>query len=425
MHCEVQFANIFYQIYLRETMDLAVEKELKAQLSYIKKGVTEIVPEEEFIARLRQSLMENRPLRVKCGIDPTSPDVHLGHTVPFRKMRHFQDLGHVGVVIIGDYTAGIGDPSGKNESRPPLSEDQIKLNSKRYMDQMYKIVDPESTEVCFQSEWFAQASLKDILVWASQTTVAKLLSHETFRDRLENNFSLGLHELLYPVLQGIDSVFIKADVELGGTDQKFNVLMGRDYQKARRQNPQAAILLPIITGTCGTQKMSKSLGNTIGIDDEPFDKFGKVMSIPDKLMLEYFELLTNTSLEEISRFRAGLKEGDLHPNNLKKDLATLIVADFHGDEEAQKMRQQFENVFKRKKLPDVLDEYQYTRGDKLVNVLCDSGLLESRGEVRRMIRQKGIGIVDGEKISDEGMVLDETHSGVILKVGKRKFLKLI
>ena len=212
-------------------MDPALEKEVQRQLDYLKKGVSEITPEDEFVAMLRESIKTGVPLRVKCGIDPTSPDVHLGHTVPFRKMRHFQNLGHVGMVIIGDFTASIGDPSGKNESRPPLSEDQIKLNSQQYMDQMYKILDKERTEVSFQSEWFEDVGLKDVIKWASQTTVAKLLSHETFRIRLEKNMPLSLHELFYPVLQGIDSVYVKADVELGGTDQKFNVLMGRDFQK--------------------------------------------------------------------------------------------------------------------------------------------------------------------------------------------------
>jgi tyrosyl-tRNA synthetase len=406
-------------------MDPLLEKEVQRQLDYLKKGVSEITPEDEFVAMLRESIKTGVPLRVKCGIDPTSPDVHLGHTVPFRKMRHFQNMGHVGMVIIGDYTASIGDPSGKNESRPPLSEDQIKLNSEQYMDQMYKILDKERTEVSFQSEWFEEVSLKDVIKWASQTTVAKLLSHETFRIRLEKNLPLSLHELFYPVLQGIDSVYVKADVELGGTDQKFNVLMGRDFQKLEGLRPQVAMLLPIITGTCGTQKMSKSLGNYIGILDEPFDKFGKVMSVPDVLMLEYYELLTETPLEKVSEMRSGIKDGSLHPNELKKNLGTLIVDDFHDPGTGEQMRLQFENVFKKKRLPDDLPEFEFNRDDQLVNILVAAGLLSSKGEVRRMVKQNAVSIVDGDKVTDAELILDESFVGKVIKVGKRKFVKLI
>jgi len=418
----IRYIGIFIS---RGTMDPALEKEVQRQLEYLKKGVFEITPEDEFVAMLRESIKTGVPLRVKCGIDPTSPDVHLGHTVPFRKMRHFQNLGHIGMVIIGDYTASIGDPSGKNESRPPLSEDQIKLNSEQYMDQMYMILDKERTEVNFQSEWFEEISLKDVIKWASQTTVAKLLSHETFRMRLDKNLPLSLHELFYPVLQGIDSVYVKADVELGGTDQKFNVLMGRDYQKAQGQRPQVAMLLPIITGTCGTQKMGKSLGNYIGILDEPFDKFGKVMSIPDDLMLEYYELLSETTLEKIAEIREGIKNNSLHPNELKKNLAILVVNDFHEPGTGEAMREQFENVFKKKKLPDDLAEFEFDRGEQLVNVLFSSGLLTSKGEVRRMVKQNAVSIVDGDKITDAEMILDDSFAGKVIKVGKRKFIKLI
>ncbi|RLA63060.1 MAG: tyrosine--tRNA ligase [Epsilonproteobacteria bacterium] len=406
-------------------MDPALEKEVQKQLEYLKKGVSEITPEDEFVAMLRKSIDSGVPLRVKCGIDPTSPDVHLGHTVPFRKMRHFQNMGHIGTVIIGDYTASIGDPSGKNESRPPLSEDQIKLNSQQYMDQMYMILDKERTEVSFQSEWFEEVSLKDVIRWASQTTVAKLLSHETFRIRLEKNLPLSLHELFYPVLQGIDSVYVKADVELGGTDQKFNVLMGRDFQKLEGLKPQVAMLLPIITGTCGSQKMSKSLGNYIGILDEPFDKFGKVMSIPDEQMCEYYELLTETPLEKVSELRAGLKDHTLHPNELKKNLASMIVDDFHDLGTGQAMREQFENVFKKKKLPDDIPEFAFQRGTQLVDILFSSGLLSSKGEVRRMVKQNAVSIVDGDKITNAEVLLDDSYAGKVIKVGKRKFLKLI
>ncbi len=401
----------------------SLEKEVQRQLAYLKRGVSEIIPEEDFTAMLRDSIKNNKPLRVKCGIDPTSPDVHLGHTVPFRKMRHFQNLGHIGVVIIGDYTASIGDPTGKNESRPPLSKEIIDQNAKRYMEQMYTILLKEKTEVCFQSEWFSKVTLRDVIKWTSQTTVAKLLSHETFKNRLEEGHSLSLNEMFYPVLQGIDSVYVKADVELGGTDQKFNVLMGRDYQKLENQRPQCAMLLPIITGTCGTQKMSKSLGNYIGILDEPFDKFGKVMSIPDSLMMEYFQLLTEIPLSEIDKISVGLKDNSLHPNEVKKNLAAAIVDFFHPGLGPQ-MRSQFENVFKNKQVPDEVEEYIFKRGETLSTILAESGAVPSKGEAKRLVKQNAVSLVDGDKFTSPELPIDEEFAGKIIKVGKRKFIKL-
>ena len=339
------------------------------------------------------------------------------------KMRQFQDLGHTGVVIIGDYTASIGDPTGKNESRPALDEKTIKKNSEKYMEQMYTVLDESKTEIRYQSEWFYDTTLKDLLIWASQTTVAKLLSHETFHERLEGGHSLSLHELFYPVLQGIDSVFINADVELGGTDQRFNVLMGRDYQRIRHMRPQIAMLLPIVTGTCGAQKMSKSLGNSIGVLDDPFEKFGKVMSIPDKLMLEYYEFLTRVGPGEFEQIKAEVEAS--HPNDAKKKLAQKIVAEFHGEETAKKMREQFENVFKNKKKPDEVPEYTFSEGEPLVDALVNSSLLKSKKEARRMIDQKAVSIVDGEKIEDAQMTLSKKIKGSVIKVGKRKFLKIL
>lgn len=408
-----------------QTLDPAVEKEVQRQLNYLKFGVTEITPEDEFVKMLRHSISTNTPLRVKCGIDPTGADVHLGHLVPYRKMRQFQDLGHVGVVIIGDYTASIGDPSGKNESRPALDPDTIKLNARKYMEQVYTVVDPDKTEVCHQTEWFEEVTLRDVLSWAGQTTAAKLLSHDTFRDRLDKGFSLGLHELFYPVLQGMDSVYVKADVELGGSDQRFNVLMGRDYQKNRGQRPQVAMLLPIITGTCGTQKMSKSLNNYIGILDEPFDKFGKVMSIPDNLMIEWYQYLTDIGEVEFQKLKKNIEDGSYHPNEAKKELASKIVGFFHGEQVGKEMRGQFENVFKKKELPDEIQEFSFIDGDMLVSVLETAGVLGSKGEGRRLIKQKAIGIADGDKIEDTELKLDASFKGKVIKVGKRKFLKLI
>lgn len=407
-----------------ESLDPIVEKEVQRQLGILRFGTSEITPEDEFVKMLRKSITENKPLRVKCGIDPTGSDIHLGHLVPYRKMRQFQDLGHLGVVIIGDYTASIGDPTGKNESRVALSEQDVKQNAKSYMEQVYTVVNPDKTEVSYQSEWFSDASLRDVISWAGQTTVAKLLSHDTFSKRLDEGNALSLHELFYPVLQGVDSVFVQADVELGGSDQKFNVLMGRDYQRNAGQRPQVAMLLPIVTGTCGTQKMSKSLNNYIGIKDEPFDKFGKIMSIPDNLMGEYYKYLTDTTPVRVSEIEDGLKNGSLHPNEIKKELAMSIVAFFHGNDVSVEMREKFENVFKKGGVPEDAPVLEFNRGATLLDIIAESGLLPSKKEARRMISQNAIGLVDGEKLSNFEMILDESFSGKVIKIGKRKFLKL-
>lgn len=409
---------------LREKYSDQIVGEAMSQFEKLRFGVSEITPETELLEMLAHSLHANKPLRVKCGIDPTGSDIHLGHLVPFRKMRQFQDLGHIGVVIIGDYTASIGDPTGRNEARTSLDADTVAINARTYMDQVYTVVDRSKTEVCFQSEWFNSVTLRDVITWCGQTTVAKLLSHETFSERLESGHSLSLHEMFYPVLQGIDSVYVKADVELGGSDQKFNVLMGRDYQKARNLRPQVAVLLPIITGTCGTKKMSKSLNNYIGINDEPFDKFGKIMSIPDRLMGDYFKYLTSISPQEFEQIMAGLEKGALHPNETKKDLAQRIVTFFHGEAIGKEMRAQFEAVFKRGEVPEDTPEYKLTADNLILNVLVSQGLVDSKKEARRLLQQNAIGFVDGDKITDESFSFSQAHSGLVLKVGKRKFLRI-
>ncbi len=409
---------------MEEILDPQVEQEVIRQFKLLSFGVSEITPEDEFKGMLRRSIATKTPLRVKCGIDPTGSDVHLGHTVPYRKMRQFQELGHIGVVIIGDFTAQIGDPTGKNESRQALSREDVDENAKKYLEQVFQIVDKDKTEVHFQSKWFDDASLKDVISWASQTTVAKLISHDTFKKRLEEGSTLSLHELFYPMLQGYDSVCVKADVELGGSDQKFNVLMGRDYQKVNKQRPQVAMLLPIITGTCGTQKMSKSLNNYIGILDEPFDKFGKVMSISDDVMVEYYKYVAQLSEEEFSKIEQELKSGNMHPNIAKKDLAQRVVAFFHGDECGAEMRAKFEAVFAKGKIPDDAPEYKLC-GETLVTLLVNSKLFKSAGEVRRLLKQNAVGLVDGEKLTDMELILDDTFKGKTLKVGKRKFIKLV
>jgi tyrosyl-tRNA synthetase len=400
------------------------QKEWERQKSLLKFGVHEITPEPEFDEMLKDSIANNRPLRVKCGIDPTGFDVHLGHTVPYRKMRQFQDLGHMGIVIIGDYTAQIGDPTGKTQSREALTSEQVKKNAETYLEQMYKVLDPKKTEVRYQSEWLNTIRLSDILSWAMQTTVAKLISHDTFKDRLESGNTLGLHELFYPVLQGMDSVYIKADVELGGSDQKFNVLMGRDYQKAQGLRQQVAMLLPIVTGTCGTQKMSKSLNNYVAINDSPFDKFGKTMSIPDKLMPEWAKFMAGYTESEFQALIKGLADDTLHPNEAKKQLAAKIVALFHGEAEGKAAREKFESIFLQNKIPDDAPVHDWNGPVKLVDLLTQLKIVESNGEGRRLIKQAAVSVVDGEKLSDTEVIINETFKGKTLKIGKRKFLTI-
>lgn len=410
---------------MEKKLDPVLEKEVSRQFDFLKFGTTEITPEDEFRDMLRDSISKNQPLRVKCGIDPTSVDVHLGHTVPYRKMRQFQNLGHKGIVIIGDYTARIGDPTGRNEARPSLTQAQVEINAKKYMEQVYKVVDPNQTEVHFQSSWFDKVELQDIIKWAAQTTVAKLLGHETFAKRLELNQSLALHELFYPLLQGIDSVYINADVELGGSDQKFNVLMGRDYQKAQGQRQQVAMLLPIIRGTCGHQKMSKSLNNYIGILDDPFDQFGKTMSIPDSIMLEWYQYATGMTEMEFFAIKELLENGEIHPNEAKKQLAQKVVGLFHPEHVALEMRKKFESVFAKGNVPDDAPEFSVSKEQTVIDFLVSTALFQSNGEVRRLLKQNAVGFISGEKIVDEKQLIGPNDKGKVIKVGKRIFVKLI
>ena len=410
---------------MQDVISEEVQKEFDRQWEVLSSNIVEITPTDEFKKMLLHSIKEGKPLRVKCGIDPTNPDIHLGHLVPYKKMRQFQDLGHVGVVVIGDYTAQIGDPTGKNESRQSLGAEETLKNAQSYMDQVYTVLNKEKTEVCYQSSWFKEVSLQDLLKWASETTVAKLLSHDTFKNRLDENNSLSLHELFYPVLQGMDSVFIKADVELGGSDQKFNVLMGRDYQRHRSMRPQIAMLLPLIMGTDGAQKMSKSLGNYIGINDEPFDQFGKVMSIPDELMIDYTKYVSGFNFEDKKNFIEKLKKNEIHPNEAKKQLASNIVGFFHGENTGLEMREQFEKVFAKKKVPDDLPEFEIKETISLIDLLREAKLCASNGEARRMLKQNAVSIIDEGKIQDESLSFSLDDKGKVIKVGKRRFVKLV
>ncbi len=392
------------------------------ELKVIRKGVEEIIPEEEMIKKLEKSEKTGKPLRIKYGIDPTGYDVHIGHLVPIRKMREFQDLGHTGVIIIGDFTAQIGDPTGRDESRPPLTAEMVKTNSEKYMEQLFTVLDPAKTEIRYQSEWFGPMGMTDVLKLMGKFTLAQFMAHDTFRNRYEQGLPLGMHEIMYPILQGYDSVAINSDVELGATEQKFNILCGRDMQRIFGMEQQIAVLSPILLGTDGVNKMGKSLNNYIAVFDPPNDKFGKVMSIPDNLILNYFNYATKLDPDEIEAIGKELKNG-VNPMIYKKQLAREIVKLYHGEEAAQEAQAAFEKVFSKKELPDDMQVYETTEGKiKLIKLLVDNQLCASNSEAKRMIMQNAV-TVDGNKWTDmEGDL--EIKDGTVIKVGKRKFLQI-
>jgi tyrosyl-tRNA synthetase len=392
------------------------------ELKVIHKGVEEIIPEEEMIKKLEKSAKTGKPLRIKYGIDPTGYDVHIGHLVPIRKMREFQDLGHTGVIIIGDFTAQIGDPTGRDESRPPLTAEMVKTNSEKYMEQLFTVLDPSKTEIRYQSEWFGPMGMTDVLKLMGKFTLAQFMAHDTFRNRYEQGLPLGMHEIMYPILQGYDSVAINSDVELGATEQKFNILCGRDLQRIFGMEQQIAVLSPILLGTDGVNKMGKSLNNYIAVFDPPNDKFGKVMSIPDNLILNYFNYATKLDPDEIEAIGKELKNG-VNPMIFKKKLAREIVKLYHGEEAALEAQAAFEKVFSKKELPDDMPIYE-TKEDKVkfIKLLVDNQLCASNSEAKRMIMQNAV-TVDGNKWTDmEGDL--EIKDGTVIKVGKRKFLQI-
>ena len=393
------------------------------EIKLIKRATDEIVPMEELISKLKKSKKTAKPLRIKFGIDPTGYDVHLGHLVPIRKMRDFQDLGHLGVIIIGDFTAQIGDPTGRDETRPPLTHDQIIYNSERYMEQLYSVLIPEQTEVRYQSEWFGGMSLLDVINLLGKFTLAQFMAHDTFRSRYEQGLSLGMHELMYPILQSYDSVAVESDVELGATEQKFNILCGRDMQRYFGQEQQVAVLSPILTGIDGINKMGKSLNNYIAVFDAPNDKYGKVMSIPDSLIINYFTYAAHAMEDEITGIKAELEQGT-NPMLIKKRLAHRIVSFYHSDAAADEAAEAFSRQFSQKEVPDEMPEYALAIGEyRLTNILVDSGLCKSQGEAKRLIQGGGVS-VDNSKISSWDQLLDFDKE-TIIKAGKRKYLKLI
>ncbi len=394
------------------------------QLAIIKRGAVEIIVEEDLLGKIEKSYRDGRPLRIKAGFDPTAPDIHLGHTVLLEKMRQFQELGHEVIFLIGDFTGMIGDPSGKSEMRKPLTREEVIENAKTYRVQIAKILDPERTRVAFNSEWMETMTASEMIRLASRYTVARMLEREDFRTRWVNQNPIGIHEFLYPLIQGYDSVALHADVELGGTDQKFNLMVGRELQREYGQEAQCIVLMPLLEGLDGVKKMSKSLGNYIGITEPPSEMFGKIMSINDDLMLRYYELLSHISLEEFETLKKGLGDGTVHPKAAKETLAFEIVERYWGRDEAVRARNEFEHVFRGKGLPDHVPTVSLRWEEKemwVPKIMKLSGLTASTGEALRLIRQGGV-TVNEKKIEDPDTALPAGR--YLFKVGKRKFLSV-
>lgn len=397
-------------------------KSVSEQLDILKRGTVEVFTEQELAERLEMAKKQNRPLRAKLGMDPTAPDIHLGHTVVLRKLRQFQDLGHKAILIIGDYTARIGDPTGQNTMRPMLSEQQIKANAQTYFDQAGKILDmsPDKIEVHFNSKWLADLRLADIIKLTAQMTVARMLERDTFELRYKKGDPIGIHEFLYPLMQGHDSVAIQSDVELGGTDQTFNNLVGRDLQRAAGQLPQIVITMPILIGLDGVQKMSKSKGNYIGITDPPSEMFGKTMSIPDALMENYFTLLTDLPIEQIKTL---VDPNKTHPKHAKVLLGKLIVTQFYGKQAAEKAAEEFDRIFAQNQLPEQMPQVCLSAEPMMAfKLLVACQLVDTGGEAKRMIQQGGVKINE-QKLSDPNQLITPSE-GMIIQVGKRKFAKV-
>ncbi|AEH45770.1 tyrosyl-tRNA synthetase [Thermodesulfatator indicus DSM 15286] len=394
------------------------------QLEYLKRGVVDIIEEKELLEKLKRAEKTGKPLKIKAGFDPTAPDLHLGHTVLLRKMRHFQDLGHEVYFLIGDFTAMIGDPSGRSDTRPPLTREQVLENAKTYEAQVFKILDPEKTKVAFNSEWMSKFTAEDFIRLCAKYTVARMLERDDFKKRFESHRPIAIHELIYPLIQAYDSVALEADVELGGTDQLFNLLVGRDIQREYSQEPQIVMTVPILEGLDGVQKMSKSLGNYIGITEPPQEMFGKIMSISDELMWRYYELLTDVPLDQIARWKEEAASGKINPKDLKINLAKIIVAQYHSEEAAEKAAQEFEKVFAKGGLPEDIPQVEVPAGEVwLPRFLKEQGLVKSTSEARRLISQGGVHL-DGEKVRQEDILFEAGHE-YVLRVGKKRFLKIL
>ena len=399
---------------------------VKEQMEVIRRGTVEIIPEDELIKKLGHSIKTKKPLRIKQGFDPTAPDIHLGHTVGLRKLKQFQELGHNIVLIIGDYTGMVGDPSERSSTRPQLTRDEVMKNAETYQKQFFKIIDKRKTEVHFNGEWFSRMSFLDVIHLASRFTLARILEREDFSRRYSQQVPISLHELFYPLMQAYDSVAIKADVEIGATEQKFNLLAGRQIQEVYGQEPQVILTLPVLAGVDGVQRMSKSTGNYIGIDEPPSEIFGKVMSIPDELIYPYFELLTDLPLEDLKKIKKELDEEKENPMVLKKRLGREIVSLYHSKKDATKAQEEFERVFSQKELPEEIPVFKLDYDEPkiwIVKLLTTTKLCSSSGQARRLIRQGGV-YLDDKRVEDENLEIP-VQGEKLLKVGKRKFLKVI
>lgn len=398
---------------------------LNEQLDLIQRGVEEIIPIEDLEVKIKKSIETGIPLNIKLGADPSRPDLHLGHTVVLKKLRHFQDLGHQAILIIGDFTGMIGDPSGRSKTRPALTLEETREFGKTYFEQASKVIDGSKAKIVYNSEWLAKMTFEDVIRLASKYTVARMLERDDFEKRYRNGEPISIHEFLYPLAQAMDSVAIKADVELGGTDQKFNLLVGRDIQREYGQDPQVILTMPILPGTDGVEKMSKSLDNYIGISEPPNEIYGKTMSIPDDLIYTYFELVTDVSREELIQTKKQLEDPQINPRDLKRKLARTIIEQYYSKEAALEAEENFDKIFVRKEIPDELIEIEISRDSvqNIVNLLRQIGAAPSNSEARRLVEQGGVSI-EGEKILNPNQSLNLKNNSV-LKVGKRKFYKLI
>jgi tyrosyl-tRNA synthetase len=407
-----------------------MSKAVEEQLAYLRKGCVEVIQEEELRAKITRSLGDKKPLTVKVGFDPTAPDIHLGHAVLLRKMKHFQDLGHNVIFLIGDFTGLIGDPSGRSATRPAMTHDEILKNAETYKAQIYKILSREKTIIDFNSRWLGKLTSFEIIHLAAKYTVARLLERDDFTKRLKEGIPISVHETLYPLMQAYDSVALRADVELGGTDQKFNLLVGRDIQREFQMEPQVVMTMPLLEGLDGVEKMSKSLGNYIGITEPAKEIFGKIMSISDPLMYRYYELLTDVPLSQVEAWKREANEGKVNPRDLKAGLAKSIVADFHGEKEAGAAAEEFDRVHRRREVPADIDQNvieisvaEIARIKDIVTLLVEKAGVSSRGEAKRLIQQGGVQL-DGQRVDDINLKVNLAKQPEhIIKIGKRKFFK--
>ncbi len=392
------------------------------QYKILAENTVEIIVEEEFKKKLEISVAKNKPLRCKLGIDPSAPDLHLGHAVVLHKLRQFQDLGHHIIIILGDFTGRIGDPTGRSETRKQLTEEEVLANARTYREQIFLILDPDRTEMVFNSEWLAKLNFADVIQLASTITVARMMEREDFTRRYQENTAISIHEFFYPLMQGYDSIAIRADIEFGATEQKFNLLMGRHLQREYGHEPQVAFTMPILVGTDGVQKMSKSLGNYIGITEPPDQIYGKAMSISDDAMPEYFSLATTLPSTEVNSILDALKNEKIHPRDAKMRLAREIVSLYHGSQAAKDAEEQFKQVFQQKGMPSEMPSFEFTAPANIIKVMVDAGLTSSKSEARRLIEQNGVKI-DGETVGSIDLELTDQVEQVI-QVGKRKFARI-